>query len=351
MAKKDRGGGSPLLGGLLAGIAGLVGGWIGYSRLIVNHHLPLPPAIDAERKHFISRDAGLLSYYVDKEAEGRPLVLIHSINAAGSAYEMRPLFNYYRTTRPVYALDLPGFGFSERSDRPYSPRLYAQAILDFLVTQVRQPADVIALSLSSEFAALAAAEKPDSFNTLSMISPSGFTDRRHKAGSQRARQSGTSDFLYNLFSFPVWSQAFYDLLATPASIRYFLQQSFVGPLYPALADYSYITTHQPGARHAPLYFVSGKLFTPDIRDWVYDALNIPALVIYDHDPYVRFDTLDAFVNAHANWYSRRITPTRGLPHFEHLTETTQTLDDFWESPPLQAVEPGKSAGWSARDSD
>ena len=125
-------------------------------------------------------------------------------------------------------------------------------------------------------------------------------------------------FLYNLLAFPLWAQAFYDLLATPPSIGYFLQQNFVGPVFPALADYSYATAHQPGARHAPLHFVSGKLFTPHVRERIYEALNIPVLVIYDHDPYVDFDTLEPFVNAHANWYSSRITPSRGLPHFEHL---------------------------------
>ncbi|MBZ0306880.1 MAG: alpha/beta fold hydrolase, partial [Anaerolineae bacterium] len=147
-----------------------------------------------------------VSYYVDKSQVGRPLVLLHSINAAASAYEMRPLFNHYRTLRPVYALDLPGFGFSERPNRVYSPDLYKETITDFLQTQVGEAADVIALSLSSEFAALAALEQPSLFHSLTMISPSGF--------SYKGR---SSDATYQLFSFPLWSQAFYDLLTTRPS--------------------------------------------------------------------------------------------------------------------------------------
>ena len=96
-----------------------------------------------------------------------PLVLIHSINAAGS----RPTscarsFEAYRGKRDVYALDLPGFGFSERADRVYSPDLYKDAILallDRIGTSNEAPPDVIALSLGCEFAARAALECPDDF--------------------------------------------------------------------------------------------------------------------------------------------------------------------------------------------
>ncbi|MBZ0287037.1 MAG: alpha/beta hydrolase [Anaerolineae bacterium] len=345
-----RGSVSPLTA-VVAGLGAAVAGWIGYSALLVDHHASLPPAIDAERKQFLSRESGLLNYYADTRAPGTPLVLIHSINAAASSYEMRPLFNHFRAERPVYALDLPGFGFSERSDRPYSPGLYANAILDFMTTQVRQPADVVALSLSSEFVARAAVQLPGLFSTISMISPSGFTERPPAVSSQGARRSQASDIVYSLFSFPLWSQAFYDLLATPASIRYFLQKSFIGPVFPALADYAYASAHQPGGRYAPLYFVSGKLFTPDVRETLYASLKMPVLVIYDRDPYVTFDALEPFIQTRANWYTSRIVPSRGLPQFEHLLETAQALVDFWTAQePLRPVETTRLSGWNAQDS-
>src|SRR5258707_11557150 len=101
-------------GALVVTVLGAVGGWIGYSALRVNHRLPLPEAIAGQRHTFISPRAGMMSYYADRSGGGRPLVLIHSINAAASAYEMQPLFLHYRSKRSVYALDLPGFGFSDR---------------------------------------------------------------------------------------------------------------------------------------------------------------------------------------------------------------------------------------------
>ena len=100
--------------GSLAGLTlAAAAGWILYSRYGINHHVPVVDAISADRDVFYSKSAGRISYYHDDYCPGRPLVLVHSVNAAASAYEMGPLFAYYRGKRPVYALDLPGFGFSE----------------------------------------------------------------------------------------------------------------------------------------------------------------------------------------------------------------------------------------------
>src|SRR5215212_5667077 len=148
---------------------------IAYSRFGIPHALVLPPALVAERRE-IASPAGRLSYYV--AGQGEPLLLIHSINAAASAYEVKPLFERYRASRRVYALDLPGFGFSDRSPRDYTPRLYVDAILDMLDEIKRESGvsslDVLALSLGAEFLARAASEHPDRFSTLALVSPTGF---------------------------------------------------------------------------------------------------------------------------------------------------------------------------------
>jgi pimeloyl-ACP methyl ester carboxylesterase len=294
--------------------------------------VPLPPAIDGIRRVFRSGLAGTLSYYADRSASGRPLVLLHSINAGPSAMEVRPLFEHYRGKRPVFALDLPGFGFSERRDRSYSPMLFSAAIADLITSEVNGEAvDIVALSLSSEFAARVALDRPELVHSLALISPTGFSERADSNSVERASSGGTTDRVYRAVAFPLWSQAFYDLLASRPSIRYYLKKSFVGPVDETLVNYAYQTTHQRGARFAPLYFISGKLFSPDIRPAVYSRLQQPVLVLYEEDPYVRFDALPAFVAEHPTWQSARIVPTRGLPQFEQLPATTQALDRFWST--------------------
>ncbi len=320
------------LGGAVATLGGVVGGWLAYSAAAIDRRIELPPALPAERQTFTSAVAGAISYYAAHEGSGPPLVLIHSINAAASAYELRPLFAAYRGRRPIYALDLPGFGFSERGDRTYSPALYVAAITELLRTQVREagPVDLVALSLGSEFAARVALETPELVRSLTLISPSGLRAEGGVLGvSQRAARDRRSDGFLRAFSVPLWSQGFYDLLTTSASIRYYLRKSFVGTPDPGLVAYGYAASHQPGARFAPLHFISGKLFTPDIRATVYERLSQPTLVIYDRDGFVSFDELPALLARRPNWRAERITPTFGLPQFEETARTVAALDRFW----------------------
>ena len=309
---------------IAAGAGVAAAGWIAYSHFVVNHRRELAPPVGAEPEFFPSERAGVLAYYRDTSAAGVPLVLIHSVHAAASAYEMRPLFERYREARPVYALDLPGFGFSRRTERDYSPRLYTEAVLDFLqgVLPPGQPADVVALSLGCEFAARAALARPDLFRSLAMMSPTGFSSREF---------SGGSEFAFRALNFPLWSQAFFDLLTTPPVIRYYLAKSFAGPVDTRLARYDYDVSHRPGARHAPLHFISGRLFTPRVRDSVYGYLTIPVEVLYERDGYVNFRRLPGFLNGHPGWHAVCIAGTRGLPHFEKLRETSRALDVFWRS--------------------
>ncbi|HXF60334.1 MAG TPA: alpha/beta hydrolase [Caldilineaceae bacterium] len=313
-----------LFGGLIRLGVMAAGGWIAYSYLGVNHHMALPKAIPAEQTVVGFRPTGSLNLYHDRQGDGPPLLLIHSINAAASAYEMRPLFQHYRGRRPVFALDLPGFGFSTRADVTYTPALFVKAILAALDEIGSRPVDVVALSLSSEFAAEAARQQPTRFRSLALISPTGFDN----ASADKRRYSG---LLQELLTVPLWARPLYDLIATRRSIEYFLQKSFVGPVPPDYIDYCYATAHQPGAEHAPLAFISGRLFTPNAVDAIYAAVQTPALVIYDRDAFVTFDRLPGFVEQHPSWRVERITPTCGLPHFERLEETAQVLDRFWQS--------------------
>jgi len=279
-------------------------------------------ALVASRRTMHTHAGQELSYYEDRSAHGRPLVLIHGVNPCASALEMKPLFEHFRATRPVYAPDLPGFGFSARAARDYTPELYAAEITEFIsrVKDKGEPVDVVALSLSCELVARVAHARKDLIHSLAFISPTGLDAKERGRGGSLASRVDLSRHW--------WSPALFRAIASKRSLRSFLGKSFVGHVDDELQAYAYEESHQPGAEHAPLAFLSGRLFTPDIYS-TYAALERPVLALYDRDGHTGFQRLGELLNAAPSWKSRRIAPTLGMPHFERLDETAGALEEFW----------------------
>jgi len=290
----------------------------------------IPEAIDAECR-VLDTTAGRVAYYADTTGGGRPLVLVHSINACASAKEMQPIFEAERGARPVFAIDLPGFGRSERGDRAYTPALMAEALLAVLRDVAPQGADVVALSLGSEIAALAATLSPDLVHALVVISPTGLGARR-KALPKRER---SRNIAAEILGVELIGKALFAALRTRASVRYYLGKSFVGAPDPNLVDYAVISARAPGARFAPIAFLSGSLFTPDALHSIYDRVSCPVLVLYDQDPYVDFAELRRFLVGKPRWHAQRIAGTLGLPHFERGPSTRATIDAFLDDRPVE----------------
>jgi pimeloyl-ACP methyl ester carboxylesterase len=294
------------------------GAGLAWSALAVDHNMAVGPALPGSRLTPADGSGGHMTIYGDADGDGDPVLLVHSVNAAASAYEMRPLYSRLQDQRPVWALDLPGYGDSDRGDRAYTPHMMAEAVTQAL-THIGRPAHVVALSLGGEFAARAAAEHPEMIRSLALISPTGF-----------GRPRGDNSPLSGLLEFPLWSQAIYDGITSRPSIRYFLSKSFAGPVDELMVDYAYRTSHRPGARFAPVAFLTGRLFSPDAASELYPMVTSPTLVLYDRDPFTSFARLPEFLAGAEQWEAERIAGTNGLPHWDKPTETMNALLGFWE---------------------
>lgn len=295
----------------------------------------LPPALPGERVE-IDCTAGRLSFYVAGHTEGAsagadrtPLLLLHSINASASAYEVRPLFEYYGQQRPVYAPDLPGFGLSDRSDRPYLPRLMTDAV-HAMVTEIQRlhgdaPIDIVGVSLSCEYAARAAQEAPQCFRSVGLVSPTGFNRGAPFMGAPGSTRGIA--WLRRFFFNPRWSDGLYRWLTKRSVIRYFLKKTWgSAQIDEGLLDYDVLTTRQPGAKFAPYWFVSAYLFSADITR-VYRSLAGPVWMVHG----VRGDFIDyrhkAAYAKLPNW-TFDVMSTGALPYFERREEFVALYDAF-----------------------
>ncbi len=286
----------------------------------------LGPAVSGERFTV----AGLNGYVA---GQGPPLLLVHSINAAASVAELRPLFEHYRATRTVFAPDLPGYGLSPRLDIAYTPRLFTDA-LHAVNTHIRQhcgalPVDALAVSLGCEFLARAATEQPTHWGHLALVSPTGFRGTRPLRGAPGSTR--TIPGLHRLLSQPLWGERLFRALTRPGVVRYFLERTWGGKaIDETMCAYAVATAAQPGAHHAPLHFLGGGLFSADIHT-VYEALEQPVWMSHGN----RGDFTDYrgqhVVRGRTNW---RFSLYEGgaMPYFEHPRAFAAALDDFLAQP-------------------
>ena len=282
----------------------------------------LDSAIDCGGAYFQGHCGHNLYWYFDTQGAERPVLFIHSINAAPSAIELKPLFTHFKSSRSVFAPDLPGFGRSTRNIGHFTPKDFAREIAAMMeAIPSDEPPDVIALSLGCEFVARAITDFGARARSLTFISPSGFSARRPPSQKAQKRLKG-------VLNFAGLGRNAFKLLRTERSIRYFYGMNFSGVIPSELVDYALKTTKAPDAHLMPLQFLSMGLFTQDAVDTLYKRLNLPVLVIFDRDPNVSFERFADF-KTDTNWQFSRVTPSLGMPHWEHPQETISVIETFY----------------------
>jgi pimeloyl-ACP methyl ester carboxylesterase len=303
----------------------------------------LQQVLSGNRRELFGPDIGRVSFTMDgpipaaeaSDAPARPpVLLIHSINASASAHEIKPIYDRLKNDRRVYALDLPGFGFSERSDRDYLQPLMVDAILA-VVDAIRADSgassvDTLAVSLSCEFLAKAALKDVEGIRRLALVSPTGFEKRASRRGSPDDSR-GVSGILRALRR-PWLGPRLYRLLSSKPSIRFFLRKTWGSKeIDEEMFETSCRMSEHPEAHWAPFYFLSGFLFSANIPA-AYKALGQPVWLSHG----VRGDFTD-FRGAidfsdKPNW---RIDPfdTGALPYFEMPDDFVESYRKFLDAPP------------------
>lgn len=263
------------------GLGALVTGTVAVGAVVARRRLrarrvaptPLPPALDADVEELRVLE-GLTRYYV-RRGTGHPFVLLPGLHLAGSAMDVKPLFDRLAASgkRPIYVPDWLGFGLSERPDRRYVSGLY-QRQLTHLLEQAGGACDVVAFGLSAEYAAAVAVARPDLIRRMVFVAPSGFSSDPEQPLLRRVLvglTSGTGAF-----------RLYFTRQSNPEMLtQYFAEEMFYTgvPIPDELFGYALLTTHIPGADHAPQRLAQGLL---DMHEYVaraYESLTVPTLLI------------------------------------------------------------------------
>ena len=285
----------------------------------------LEAAIDARAAEMEFME-GRARFY-QRDGSGVPIVLLHSINAAASSYEMKPIFDHLAesSNRPIYALDWLGFG---RSDRPpvfYSPMLYQRQLRRFLSEHVHEPADIVCLSAACEYTADVARSLPYLVHKLVFISPTGISSSDGISAWQRALIAAVG-------SVGAFEIIFYRL-TRPQMLRSFYQRQIFlqGTVPDSLVDYARATTLVYGAHHAPRHFAQGRLTNGQTAFPGYTQLRVPTLVIVPKSGerlIQQFDHADDLRSTNPEFIHLERIDAGLMPQWETPMELFRTLDDF-----------------------
>jgi pimeloyl-ACP methyl ester carboxylesterase len=280
----------------------------------------LPPPLDAPAR-WLDTPEGRICFY-DK-GEGPSTILLHGVNAAATAYEMRPLFERLARYRRVVAFDWLGFGLSARLERRYDADLY-KAILRFLLERLTlEGADVVALSLSCQYAAVVETEEPRTFRRLVFISPTGF-------GRFARRRTFADKTAAATLRLPGMGTAIFDGLTSRRAIKRYLGSMFAdaGRVPPDFEWYAWATSRQHNARSAPMSFLAGLL--EDVAaPTAYTELSRPTMLVFGDR--ARFS--DSGAGATLALLNPALTvetieDAGDLPHFEKPEATETVIRDF-----------------------
>ena len=210
----------------------------------------ISPAIFATRILYTSR--GQMVYH--ESGQGAPLVFLHGVYVGASSYEWSKVYPHFAATHQVLAVDLLGFGESERPDVLFSAADHVRALVEFIRAKSGgERASIVASGFGAGFATILAAQHPEMVQRLILMMPVG----QVAFGRRRLPKR------YSVFSrVPLFSREFYRrYLSTRIQIRAWLKKSaFVDPEKITEETIEVLTNcaQQFGAERAIIQWMSGR---------------------------------------------------------------------------------------------
>ncbi len=104
-----------------------------------------------------------------------PVIALHGFGTSGYATFRHVAPHFQQAGIPLYALDLLGFGQSDKPDRIYSLTHYAESITGFIETLMLSRPVILGHSMGGKIAAATVARNPQCFSGLILANSAGFS--------------------------------------------------------------------------------------------------------------------------------------------------------------------------------
>lgn len=255
---------------------------------------------------------------------GEPLVLLHGFASSLETWTaiLKPLSRHHR----VLALDLKGFGWSERPPGDYSPAAEAKLVLGLMQARGVTRAAVVGHSWGSSVALAMALAAPERVSRLALYDAWVY-EAQLPLFFHWARSPGFGETLFRLYyderPAEKISVAFYD--------KRFVTEQLIEAVEAAL--------ERPGTKAAALAAVRGQRFAE--MEPLYHQINVPTLLLWGREDRVSALTYGERLSKDLPNARLLVYPQCGhFPMIEAAAPSTRDLLGF--------LDEGKLAGVSAR---
>ncbi len=266
---------------------------------------------------------GDMFYEVKGDKNAKPLLLIHSFGPGASSYEWRRNIDALAARFRVYAIDLLGFGLSDRPAIDYSAETFTDLIGDFMREVIAKPAIVVAHGITCAFVIAEAYRRPQLFERLVLVTPPASILQEQTSGPLNAVWKAA-------LRLPVLGQFTYNMLTTRRAIRsYYDRQGYHNPslISDELVEYIFTSAHQPNSRFALASFLSNYL-TMDVHEAL-ARLQMPVAAVWGReDPLTPSEARDAFKRVNASIDVRIIDKCYQQPQDEQSTAFNGLVNEF-----------------------
>ncbi|MEO1067760.1 MAG: alpha/beta fold hydrolase [Cyanobacteria bacterium J06638_6] len=208
-----------------------------------------------------------------------PLLLIHGFGA--NLNQWRHNLLALSQGGPVYALDLLGFGDSEKAATLYGAELWAAQVTDFIQAVIGQPVALVGHSLGALVALTATHNQAAWIRQLALITLPLGADREDLVAGWVARLSLTIE---SLVANPLLLRSLFAFVRRPGLLRRALAGIYTVPerVDEELIDLFALPPRDRGAARTLCYLVRSRTdsgFSPSIKEMVTE-LTVPTLLLW-----------------------------------------------------------------------
>ncbi|HEY9858891.1 MAG TPA: alpha/beta fold hydrolase [Candidatus Obscuribacterales bacterium] len=260
-----------------------------------------------------------------------PLILLHGFGA--SIGHWRHNLEVLSQSHTVYALDMVGFGASEKATANYNAAFWVEQVYDFWKTFIRQPVVLVGNSIGSLICMAAAAAHPDMVAGIAMLSlpdPSA----REEAIPQFLRPAIAT--LEGLFASPLLLKTIFRIVRRPQVVKPWARIAYANPeaVTDELVDILTGPAQDRGSAQAfcaILKAMTSTKFGPSVKS-ILPTLQIPILLMWGkQDRMIPYSLARQFTSYNPNLKFVEVENAGHCLHDECPEQVNQAILDWIDS--------------------